>query len=202
MKHFKQLLFSSFIVLVMFNLLQVSYSQSLLTDDELIKAVTTRSWRGESYPLLPSLSTVIKSKVRGELKNNSIRKAYEKLNANRRNTEWFEGIEELEKQKAVWSLLSCLIHPSEDVQIYSLRSLEKLNDKRAIAFILIYAQYMSVFEGGSENATIHGIIHQTIAKTLSSLTNVKIEINQQNPEKLKQGVLHWYKWLIENEKLI
>lgn len=202
MRHFKQALLSNFIVLVMFNLSYVSYSQSSLTDDELIKAVTTRPWKGESYPLLPSLSTKLKGGVLGELKNNSIRKAYEKLNANRGNIEWFEGIEELEKEKALWSLLSCLIHPHEDVQIYSLRSLEKLNDKRAVPFILIYAQYMAVLEGGSENATIHGAIHETIAKTMYSLTNVKVEINRQDPEKLKQGILLWYKWLVENEKSI
>jgi hypothetical protein len=201
MKHIKSLFFISFTsFLIMFHLSQISYSQTTLTNDELIKAAITRPWKGENYPLLPSLSTNIISEMYGELGKSSIRQAYQKLDAKRRNVEWFEGIEELEKQKAIWSLLSCLIHPSEDVQILALRSLEHLNNTRAVPFILVYAQYMAVFEGGSENATIHGIIHETIAKTLSTLTGIKVEIKSQDPRLLNHGIMLWYKWLAENEK--
>ena len=201
MKQLKnQIFIHIFLLLVIACFSQISYSQKSLTDDELIKAVTTRLWAGENYPLLPSLSTEIKGEIIGELKKTSIRQSYEKLDAKRRNVEWFAGIEELEKQKAFWSLLSCLIHPSDDVQIYALRSLERLGNTKAVPFIIIYAEYMAVSEGGSENATIHGIIHESIAKTLSSLTGIKIQIKGQDPGRLKNGINLWRKWLVENEK--
>ena len=196
----KQIFLSISLLLIIICFSQISYSQKPFTDDELIKAATTRPWAGENYPLLPNLSTEVKGEIIGELNKTLIRQAYEKLDAKRRNVEWFAGVEELEKQKAVWSLLSCLIHPSEDVQINALRSLERLGDKRAVSFLLIYAEYMAVLEGGSENATIHGIIHESIAKTLSSLTGIKIEIKGQDPGRLKNGIKLWRKWLIENEK--
>lgn len=188
------------LILVVMCFFQITYSQTNLTDDELIKAVTTRPWAGENYPLLPSLSTEIKGEVLGELRKPLIRQAYEKLDAKRRNVEWFAGVEELEKQKAVWSLVSCLIHPHDDVQIHALRSLERLGNTKAVPFILIYAEYMAVLEGGSENATIHGIIHESIAKTLSSLTGIKLEIKGQDPGRLKNGIKLWRRWLVENEK--
>ena len=191
------------IILSVFLLLQVSqsaFSQTILPDDELIKAVTTRPWRSENFPLLPNLTTEIKGGVISELKNSLIRKAYEKLDARRSNVNWFEGIEELEKQKAVWSIQSCLIHPHDDVQIRALESLKRLNDKRAVPFILTYAEYMAYLEGGSENATLHGIIHGSIAKTLSSLTGIKLEIKGQDPARLKNGIRQWRRWLIENER--
>lgn len=196
----KQIFTQMFLLLAIACFSQISYSQTPLTDDELIKSVTTRPWAGENYPLLPSLSSEIKGEISGELRKPSIRQSYEKLDAKRRNGEWFAGIVELEKQKAVWSLLSCLIHPSDDVQINALRSLERLGNIKAVPFILIYAEYMAVLEGGSENATIHGIIHESIAKTLSSLTGIKIEIKDQDPGRLKNGINLWRKWLVEKEK--
>ena len=103
-----------------------------------------------------------------------------RIDASKRNIEWFEGIAELEKAKALWSLLSCLCHPHDDVQIYTLRrSLKRIGDKRAVPFLLVYAQHMAIYEGGSENATLHGIIHQEIAKTLSALTGINIILKGQ-----------------------
>jgi hypothetical protein len=201
MKQIKNLIFTSLLlILITVCFSQTTYSQKTLTDVELIKAVTTRPWAGENYPLLPSLTTVIKGQVIGELNNPAIRRAYEKLDANRRNVDWFSGLEELEKLKAVWALLSCLIHPHDDVQIKALNSVERLNDKAAVPFLLVYAEYMAVLEGGSENATIHGIIHETIARTLSSLTGIKLKLDGQDPGRLMNGVMLWRKWLIENEK--
>ena len=196
----KNLAFVS-ILLIIVCFSQITYFQKASTDNELIKAVTTRPWTGENYPLLPSLSTEIKGGIVNELRNKEIRQSHEKLDAKRRNIDWFNGIEELEKLRAIWPLLSCLIHPHDDVQIEALNSLARLDDKRAIPFIIIYAEYIAVFEGGSENAALHGIIHKTIAKTLSSLTKIKLEIDGQNPEKLKLGIKLWRKWLIENDNL-
>jgi hypothetical protein len=75
---------------------------------DLIKAATTRPWPGENYPALPSLSSETLERVAGEItRSETVRRAYEKLDAKRTNVEWFDGVAELEKQKAVWSLLSC-----------------------------------------------------------------------------------------------
>jgi hypothetical protein len=72
-----------------------------------------------------------------------------------------------------------------------------LKDKNAVPFLLIYGDYMAVFERGSENATIHGIIHESIASAMSSITGVEVKIDGQNPEALKRGLLLWTKWLVE-----
>ena len=169
---------------------------------DLLKAATSRPWPGEGYPVLPSLSTEMRGLVCNEIANSgSIRAAYEKLDAaNRRNVEWFDGVAELEKQNAVWCLLSCLCHPHEDVQIHALRSLERLRDKRAVPFLLLYADYMAVFEAGSENATIHGIIHESTARTLSGLTGIRVLLQGQDPDGLKIGIKKWRKWLVEQEE--
>ena len=170
--------------------------------NELLRAATSRPWPGEAYPTLPSLSTEMRGLVRNQIDSSKrIRAAYEKLDAaKRRNVEWFEGVAELEQEKAVWCLLSCLCHPHEDVQIHALRGLERLRDKRAVPFLLLYADYMAVFEAGSENATIHGIIHESAAKTLSELTGVRVSVQGQDPDGLKNGIKKWRKWLVDQQK--
>jgi len=193
-------LYKILILLFIFGVsLNVSLAQSNFDHKALLKAATTRPWSGESYPALPSLSTEMQSLVIGELIDlPTVKNAYIKLDAKKSNVEWFQGVSELEKLKAIWSLQSCLIHPSEDVQIHALRSLTKIGDKRAVPFLLMYAEYMAVLEGGSENATIHGIIHESIANALSTLTGVKIKLDGQDPEGLKRGITKWRKWLCEN----
>jgi hypothetical protein len=192
-----EILISLFILMFSLN---VSLAQSNFDYKELIKVATTRPWSGESYPALPSLSTEMQSLVIGEMISSpAVKNAYIKLDAKKRNVEWFQGVSELVKLKAVWSLQSCLIHPSEDVQLQALKSLAQVGDKRAVPFLLTYAEHMAVFEGGSENATIHGIIHESIANTLSTLTGIKITLHGQDPEGLKQGITKWRKWLCEND---
>jgi hypothetical protein len=182
----------------------VASSVLLLTIDQdpkdLIKAATTNPGTVANYPALPALSSEILESVALEITSSeAVRRAYEKLDAKRRNVEWIDGVAELEKQKAVWSLLSCLCHPSESVQIRALRSLKRLQDKSAVPFLLIYAEYMAVHESGSENATIHGIIHESIAETLSSLTGISITIHGQDPDGLKNGVRQWRRWLADQD---
>ena len=80
MKQIKKLIITSLLLLLItIHFSKFSYSQKTLTDDELIKAVTTRPWAGENYPLLPSLSSEIKGQIIGELGKTSIRNAYGKL---------------------------------------------------------------------------------------------------------------------------
>jgi hypothetical protein len=163
---------------------------------DLIKAAVTRPWPGANIPALPDLTSEMRDRIASEIAGSeAVRRAYEKLDANRRNVEWFEGVAELEKRKAVWSLLSCLCHPHEDVQFHALRSLKRLQDKRAVPFLLVYAESKAVYVSGSEQATVHGVIHESIAETLSSLTGISITIRGQNPKELMNGVRQWGKWL-------
>ncbi len=161
------------------------------TDDQLIDAVIERPWPGENYPQLPDLPIQIRKNISKEIVNSDVREALRMLDAKRRNTDWFLGVEKLEKSKSIWALQLCLIHPHDDVQIYALRSMERLGDKAAIPFILVYAKRMAVLEGGSENATIHGVIHETIAKTMSKLTGVEVKIDGQEPGKLLEAIGLW-----------
>lgn len=191
-------------ILALASILAVSFAASepaakAPTDKELIKAVVTRPWLGENYPVLPSLPSQLSENISHDIAAKPVRQAYEKLDAKKSNGSWFAGVAELEKQKAVWALLSCLCHPHDDVQIHALRSLEHLGDKRAVPFLLTYAEYMAVLEGGSENATLHGIIHESIANTLSALTGVKVTLEGQDPQGLKKGIKLWRKWLVEND---
>jgi hypothetical protein len=166
---------------------------------DLVKAATARvGFSPEGHPVLPSLSTEVRGRVCNEIATSAlVRGAYEKLDvAKRRNVDWFEGVAELEKQRAVWCLQSCLCHPSPDVQIHALRSLERLRDKNAVAFLVLYAEYMAVPVAGSENATIHGVLHASLAKTLSALTGVEVTLKGQDEEGLKKGIKRWRKWLV------
>jgi RNA polymerase sigma factor (sigma-70 family) len=166
------------------------------TPAEMIRAATAQS--GEGYPVLPSLSTEMRGKVAGEIAGSAaVRAAYAKLNASKRNATWFDGVKELEKEKAVWCLTACLCHPHPDVQIHALRALAGLKDRRAVSFLVLYAEYMAVLVEGSENATIHGIIHAETARALSELTGVRVTLRGQDPEGLKRGVRRWQKWLCE-----
>jgi len=164
---------------------------------EVIRAATTRPWPGKNYPELPGLPTDVVQRATREIESTpDVRKAYAKLDpATQRNLSWFEGVAELEKQKAVWSLLTCLCHPHDDVQIHTLRALARLRDDQALPFLLQYASAMAVYEGGSENATLHGIIHDETAKTLSAITGLQFKMRGgQDPEGLKAAVAAASTW--------
>jgi hypothetical protein len=59
---------------------------------------------------------------------------------------------------------------------------------------------MAVWESGSENATIHGIIHESTAATLSALTGVRLVLEGQDPVGLKKGLRKWRRWLVEQDQ--
>ncbi len=89
------------IIVISFQLSAQSISRTS-TDDKLIDAVITRPWPGSNYPPPPALPYNIRARIYNELSKSEIREAYVKLDANRRNVEWFDGIAGLEKNKAVW----------------------------------------------------------------------------------------------------
>jgi hypothetical protein len=168
----------------------------------LLKAAIAREgFPAEAYPILPALSTEMRGLVCNEIESSrAIRDAFAKLDvARRRNVEWFEGVKELQAAKAIWGLQACLCHPSEDVQILALGSLEKLRDTRAVPFVVLYGEYMAVHEAGSENATIHGAILESVARTLSKLTGEEVIVKGQDPGKLKQGLRRWRRWLARQD---
>lgn len=176
------------------------------TDSEsrdLIHAVTATAARPRhEFPTLPSISSTMQQRVDAEVdSSDTIGQALGLLDRETRdNVDWLEGIARLEREQAVWCLQSCLTHPHDDVQAQALRSLERLRDKRAVPFLLVYADYMAVSESGSENATLHGILHQTIAGTLSKLTGIEVRLDGQDPEGLRTGIVAWSKWVVENDE--
>jgi len=173
------------------------------TPRELIKGATTRPWPGKNYPEPPVLpDAVVKSIVKEIESAPATRKAYARLDAAKhRNLAWFRGVAELEREKAVWSLLSCLCHPHDDVQIHALRALARRRDERSLPFLLRYARAMAVIEGGSENATLHGIIHDETAKALSAITGLGFRMRGgQYPGGLRSAVAACTTWLIERGK--
>jgi hypothetical protein len=180
------------ILVLVIKLAAVSAAMTGQDPKDLIKAATSRPRTRAPQPDSPALSSEMRERIVSEItESKAIRRAYEKLDANRRNTEWYDGLAELEKQKALWSLLSCLRHPHDSVQLHALRSLKRLQDKRAVPFLLSYAECRAVYVSGSENATVHGIIQETIAETLSSLTGISITIRGQDPEGLMSGIGQW-----------
>ncbi len=163
---------------------------------KLIREVAPHPSR-ESWPLLPSLSTEVRQGAVFEINGSEeVRDAFSLLNAKtKRNLDWFEGVKQLEGLGAFRSLLVCLCHPSIDVQAKALRSLARLKEKRTVPFILIYAEYMAVHVEGSEEATIHAIIHRELASTLSSITGVEASIGRyQDPAGLKRAICQWRQW--------
>ncbi|HVW01878.1 MAG TPA: hypothetical protein VHB77_16110 [Planctomycetaceae bacterium] len=169
---------------------------------ELVKAAISREgFPAESYPVLPALSTPMRGLICNEIaESRAVRNAFAKLDvARRRNVDWFEGVKELETEKAVWALQACLCHPSDDVQIHALRSLERLHDARAVPFLMVYAEYMAVHVEGSENATIHGVIMESTARTLSKLTGEEVVVKGQDVRRLREGIHRWRIWLARQD---
>src|SRR5687768_11735048 len=78
---------------------------------ELLTAATSRPWAGESFPVLRSLSTEMRGRIGGEIAREPVRRAFELLDARKRNIDWFKAVEMLEQEKATWSLQACLVHP-------------------------------------------------------------------------------------------
>ncbi|MEX0653823.1 MAG: HEAT repeat domain-containing protein [Phycisphaeraceae bacterium] len=171
--------------------------------EALLQAATTPSPAQRVHPALPALPTAMRSRVINEIHDSpEVRRAFALLDVSeRRNVQWFEGIELLEQAEALWSLQACLVHPSEDVQIHALRALGRLGNERAVPFLLIYAHHMAVLEVGSENATIHGIIHRTLAETVSTLTGVRIALDGQDPQGLRRGIRMWARAWLERSEL-
>jgi hypothetical protein len=128
----------------------------------------------------------------------AIRQAIIDLNPNNSNVTWFAAEEVLEHEHAVWCLQACLCHPHDDVQINALRAIGRLKDPKAVPFLLIYAEYEAMMVGGSESATIHGIIHEELSATLSALTGIIIRIKGQDPEGLLKAIHEWRRWLVEH----
>jgi len=174
------------------------WSAALHAEDDprrLLATMTKQPWPGVNYPALPALSESMTRNIGNEIHGRPVLiEAIRQLDPARSNNDWFDAVAILEREKAAWSLQACLCHPSEDVQIHALRSLQKLGDPAAVPFLLIYADYMAVMEGGSENATIHGIIHMSVAATLSTLTGISVQIDHQDPEALRKAIRQWTRW--------
>lgn len=132
-----------------------------------------------------------------------VREAYALLDPhNRRSADWHRGVEKLEEEKATWSVVSCLCHPREGVQISALQSLKRLGDRRAVPFVLLYAEYMAVDEEGSEEATVHGLVLESTAGTLSALTGIDVKVKRQDVGALKAGIEKWRRWLVDQHVLL
>jgi hypothetical protein len=173
------------------------------TPQELTKEIIRRPWPGNHSPEPPALPETVVSNTLKEIESTpAIRRAFAKLDAAKQgNATWSPDLAGLEKEKAVWSLLCCLCHPNEDVQIGGLRALARLKDERSLPFLLQYASAMAVPEEGSEEATVHGIIHQETGKALSAVTGLTIELRKdQDPEGLKAAIAKCKVWLMERQK--
>ncbi|QDT15680.1 HEAT repeat domain-containing protein [Alienimonas californiensis] len=193
--------------LVPFAVLAVACLQEPTTAEpspaDLIAAATTPERPESVFPALPSLSTALRRQIAGELQREPIRAAFARLDARGgRNVDWFAAVEALETEKAVWCLQAAVVHPHEDVQIRALRALGRMGDADAVPFLLTYGEYVAVEEPGSENATLHGVVHETLAETLSNLTGVFAGIlDGQDPEGLKRGLREWSRWLVVRQAI-
>ncbi len=166
---------------------------------DLFAALLKRPWPMATSTTLPTFPTRLQEAAAFEIaKSEAVRGAIRDLNPTNRNVVWFAAVDHLEQQRSVWCLQACLCHPHEDVQIRALRALGRLKDARAVSFLLIYAEYEAVFESGSENATMHGIIHREIAAALSAITGIEVTIGGQDPNGIRAGIRKWRKWEIDH----
>jgi hypothetical protein len=160
---------------------------------EMIRRVITRPWPGPEKPPRPPLTAEVTQGVMRELAAGpETRAAYAKLDATRRNTDWFDGIDDLAKIKAVWCLASGLCHPAADAQIRCAKALGQLKDHGPVPFMLVVARAFAVYEGGSENATTQGILQHALADALNSILGTSVRLKAgQDPEGLKAGLKAW-----------
>jgi hypothetical protein len=145
------------------------------------------------YPACPPLTDELKRGVAAELsKTPALKGVWERLAPEKSNVTQFDAVEELKAAGASFSLAANLCHNSDDVKIKSARALGALRDRAPAPFMLAVAAAFAVFEDGSENATIHGILQHALAEALNAITGAKVTLgHSQDPEGLRAGIAIW-----------
>jgi hypothetical protein len=150
---------------------------------------------GTDYPGCPPLAVEVKRGVAREVaKSAAVREALELLDPEHVNVVMFDAVAALEREHAVFTLAAAVCHDSDDVKIKSARALAALADPTPLPFLLEVADRFAVFEDGSENATIHGVLQHDLAAALNAMTAEHVTLGEgQDPDALRAGIVVWRK---------
>lgn len=153
-------------------------------------------------PGCPRLSEEVKTGLARELAATpALATSLEKLDpapdsVNDGQAKWFEGIQELERARAVFGLVIAICHPYDDVKIASIKAIAGIGQRAPIPFMLEIAGSFAVTEDGSENATLHGILQHELAAALNTLTGANVKLARgQDESGMRKGIPVWTKAL-------
>jgi len=91
--------------------------------------------------------------------------------------QWQTVMDQLERAGASWSVVSCLCHPSPDVQLAALRAIRRLRDRRVLDLLVRYAGSLAGPIVGSEEATIRAVLRSEAERALEALTGSTVEVS-------------------------
>ena len=155
-----------------------------------VAALIAKKTTGASYefPAMPSPPVEVVEGAAAELRDASVRRAFEKLDT--------DAIEELRKANAKWTLAAALGSSDIDVRIRAARALQRLRDPAPASYMVEIARATAVFVPGSEAATLQNMFMHAIADATGECAAVKIAIKDgQDPEGLKAAADAWKKKL-------
>ena len=148
---------------------------------------------GQDYPGCPPLSMELRQGVAREVeRSQAVRMALLELDPAHDNNTTFDAVATLRSERAAFSLAAGVCHDSDDVKIKSARALAELADPGPLAFLLEVADRFAVFESGSENATLHGVLQHALAAALNGMTAEHVKLGDgQDPTGLRAGIDVW-----------
>jgi hypothetical protein len=142
----------------------------------------------------PVLSDRMISLIYAEMNRVDVKNSMVKLNASGSDYHSESLIESLESARAIWALQACLLHPNDDVKISAVRSLGEINDPESVPFITKVLTMNYHLVAGSENATIHDILLNSIGATLKTITGISVRDDGLMPEDHKADTERLEKW--------
>lgn len=137
------------------------------------------------FPAMPPASVEVVEGAAFEMRDPKVRAAFENIRLGK-----------LREASAKWTIAAALGNGDIDVRVEAARTLERMPDPRACAYMVEVARATAVFVPGSEAATLQGIFMHAIADATSECTGVKIVLKDgQDPEGLKAAADVWKKKL-------
>ncbi|MBK9289627.1 MAG: hypothetical protein IPN38_18640 [Flavobacteriales bacterium] len=168
----------------------IGLDTALARHDQAILRDTSDLFQGV-YPLAPALTCPILLGLQRELKDDSARYHYERLDMSYwpQHPVWSESIRYFERHFNYYALLATSTHWNHDQKITALKAYQQLirmrpmicttkagyyrleaQDENALRFLIHVLEGNPLWISGSENSTIHGVYMFTLMETLDLLT--------------------------------
>ncbi len=143
----------------------------------------------EPDPRPPVPTTRLRRDVYGEFGHRpGVLEAFAKLSPRRPSADWHAGLAELERARAVACLELALCHPSHGLQREALAALGRVNDRKVVPFLLVFANYLA--DGGGGEQVREGL-HAELMQAMRTITGVPAEGPDRTPISLRNAIAAW-----------